>query len=216
MLDPISKEVAAVLLQIKAIKLNAQTPFTWTSGMRSPIYCDNRTVLAFTEARQIIKDLLIQKAKIFSPFDAIAGVATAGIAWGAYIADDLELPFCYVRSKPKEHGMQNLIEGQLLPNSTVLVIEDLISTGKSSIEASTHLQEHGHQIAGVLSIFHYGFEETNQAFLNNNLKLESLCEFSSILEQALLTNYISQEDFNYLRSWNLNPKLWSQNFINHN
>ena len=110
MLDPISKEVAAVLLQIKAIKLNAQTPFTWTSGMRSPIYCDNRTVLAFTEARQKIKDLLIQKAKIFSPFDAIAGVATAGIAWGAYIADDLELPFCYVRSKPKEHGMQNLIE----------------------------------------------------------------------------------------------------------
>ena len=206
MLDPISKEVAAVLLQIKAIKLNAQTPFTWTSGMRSPIYCDNRTVLAFTEARQKIKDLLIQKAKIFSPFDAIAGVATAGIAWGAYIADDLELPFCYVRSKPKEHGMQNLIEGQLLPNSTVLVIEDLISTGKSSIEASTHLQEHGHQIAGVLSIFQYGFEETNQAFLNNNLKLESLCEFSSILEQALLTNYISQVDFNYLRSWNLNPK----------
>ncbi len=215
-MDQITKEIAEVLLQIKAIKLNANSPFTWASGLRSPIYCDNRKILAFPSSRkQVIKSLVL-RSKSFSEFNAIAGVATAGIAWGAYLAEQLELPFCYVRSKPKEHGLKNLIEGELPSNSKILVVEDLISTGGSSIQAADYLKEQNHSISGILAIFQYGFDETNELFLKKQIQLLSLSDFSSLLEHSLLTQYLSQQDFENLKSWNKNPKLWSEQFCNHN
>ena len=148
----IASEVAKRLLQIKAIKLSPQKPFIWASGILSPIYCDNRLVLSHIEVRDFVKQCLIEKSKDFAQFDAVAGVATAGIAHGMLLADALKLPFAYVRSKAKEHGRQNLIEGELPANSKVLVIEDLISTGGSSLQAVEAVREGGHQVVGVLAI----------------------------------------------------------------
>lgn len=215
-MENISKDIADLLLQIKAIKLNAQSPFTWASGLRSPIYCDNRKILAYPEGRKTVIRSLIQQAELFPNINAIAGVATAGIAWGAYLAEALDLPFCYVRSKPKEHGLGNLIEGELTPNSKVLVIEDLISTGISSIQAGDNLIMNGHEVMGMLAIFQYGFSTTLEEFEKKQWKFSTLSNFNALLEQALYTDYISQQDFNNLKSWNLNPKLWSDSFLNHN
>ncbi|MEO6190360.1 MAG: orotate phosphoribosyltransferase, partial [Saprospiraceae bacterium] len=149
----LANHIADRLLQINAIKLDATNPFTWSSGLRSPIYCDNRLILSYPEVRKIIIKALTQEASLYTNLTGIAGVATAGIAWGAYVAESLDLPYCYVRSKPKDHGLKNLIEGRLSECSTVLVIEDLISTGGSSLDAVEALEQESHKVLGVLSIF---------------------------------------------------------------
>jgi orotate phosphoribosyltransferase len=165
------KSVAAKLLQVEAVKLNPENPYTWASGWKSPIYCDNRKVLSFPYDRDFIKSELC--SVIFEQFpdvDAIAGVATAGIAWGAMAADQLKLPFLYVRPKPKEHGLGNQIEGNLTPGQKVLVVEDLISTGKSSLQVCDILKQSGVEIAGMVSIFNYGFPQAAAAFETAGVK----------------------------------------------
>ncbi|MEP7195629.1 MAG: orotate phosphoribosyltransferase [Saprospiraceae bacterium] len=212
----LANNIADRLLQINAIKLNATNPFTWASGLRSPIYCDNRLILSFPAERKIIIKALTRQASTYSGLEAVAGVATAGIAWGAYVAEALELPYCYVRSKPKEHGLKNLIEGRLPSNAKVLVIEDLISTGGSSLEAVSALQDEFYDVVGVLSIFQYCFQTAKEKFQLKNIKFSSLTDFETLLVRALQTNFINKDDFNRLQSWNHDPKLWSDQFENHN
>ncbi|MCC6724588.1 MAG: orotate phosphoribosyltransferase, partial [Saprospiraceae bacterium] len=188
-------------LQIKAIKLSPQKPFTWASGILSPIYCDNRLVLSQVEVRDFIKDCLIEKSKDFKPFDAVAGVATAGIAHGMLLADALKMPFAYARSKPKEHGRQNLIEGELPAGSNVLVVEDLISTGGSSLQAVEAVKAAGHKVVGVLAIFSYNFGKANQAFENAGCQLETLSNYDVLLREALSIKYINLNDVDMLTTW---------------
>ncbi|MBK8566436.1 MAG: orotate phosphoribosyltransferase [Saprospiraceae bacterium] len=197
----IASEVAKRLLQIKAIKLSPQKPFTWASGILSPIYCDNRLVLSHVEARGFVKNCLLEKAKDFSNFDAVAGVATAGIAHGMMVADALDLPFAYVRSKPKEHGRQNMIEGELPEGAKVLVIEDLISTGGSSLQAVEAVRASGYQVVGVLAIFSYNFPKANRAFENAGCQLETLSNYDVLLREALAIKYINLNDVDLLTTW---------------
>lgn len=197
----IASEVAQRLLQIKAIKLSPQKPFTWASGILSPIYCDNRLVLSHPETRDFVKQCLIEKSKDFGKFDAVAGVATAGIAHGMLLADALKLPYAYVRSKPKEHGRQNLIEGELRPNSKVLVVEDLISTGGSSLQAVEAVRASGHEVVGVLAIFSYNFEKAMTAFENAGCHLETLSNYDILLREALSIKYINLNDVDLLTTW---------------
>ena len=204
-----AEELANKLLQIKAIKLNLQNPFTWASGMKSPIYCDNRIALSHPSVRNFIKKSLAQKSKEFPAFDAVSGVATAGIAHGALLADALDKPFSYVRSKAKAHGRQNLIEGELSGKETVLVIEDLISTGGSCLKAVEALKERGCKIAGVLAIFTYGFEKAEKAFADAACEFKTLTDYNILLQQAVAANYIEAKDLDYLAQWNLNPDAWS-------
>ncbi|MCF8244937.1 MAG: orotate phosphoribosyltransferase [Saprospiraceae bacterium] len=197
----IASEVAQRLLQIKAIKLSPQKPFTWASGILSPIYCDNRLVLSHPEVRDLVKQCLIEKAKDFGKFDSVAGVATAGIAHGMLLADALNLPFAYVRSKPKEHGRQNLIEGELPAKSKVLVVEDLISTGGSSLQAVDAVRASGHEVVGVLAIFSYNFEKAIRAFESAGCQLETLSNYDILLREALSIKYINLNDVDMLTTW---------------
>ncbi len=197
----ISTAVAGILLQIKAIKLSPQAPFTWASGILSPIYCDNRLVLSDPSARDLIKRCLIEKSKEFEPFSAVAGVATAGIAHGVLLADALSLPFAYVRSKAKGHGRQNLLEGELSPGSDVLVVEDLISTGGSSLAAVQALREAGFHVVGVLAIFSYQFEQAEMAFESAACPLRTLSGYDVLLQEALATDYIRPDDLEMLTAW---------------
>ncbi|MDQ3142928.1 MAG: orotate phosphoribosyltransferase [Bacteroidota bacterium] len=213
----LSQHISDRLLQIKAIKLNAQNPFTWASGLRSPIYCDNRKILSFPDVRTEVVNGLEEMARInLLGIDAIAGVATAGIAWGALLADRMKLPFCYVRSAPKEHGLKNMIEGQLPKGSQVLVVEDLISTGGSALLASQALENESFKVLAVLSIFQYNFPDATTKFELKKLKLLSLTNFHTLLEQALQSGLVTHEDHVRLKSWNANPKLWSDMFLTHN
>lgn len=205
--------IAQNLLQIKAIKLSPQNPFTWASGMRSPIYCDNRITLSYPAARNQIKKYLGQLSNSFENIEMIAGVATAGIAHGALLADELNLPFCYVRSAPKEHGRQNQIEGEISPNSRILVVEDLISTGGSSIEVVEILRHQGHEVLGVIAIFDYGFARAKDNFNNINCKYLTLSNYGTLLEEARKTNYITAEEEIILTKWNKDPQHWyTENF----
>ncbi|MCR9287747.1 orotate phosphoribosyltransferase [Saprospiraceae bacterium] len=197
----IASEVARHLLQIKAIRLNPQNPFTWASGIKSPIYCDNRMILSYPTTRNFIKEKLAEKSKDFDTFDVVAGVATAGIAHGMLLADALNVPFIYVRDKAKGHGRQNQIEGDLKPNSRVLVVEDLISTGGSSLKAVDVLKEAGGEVIGVLAIFTYGFEKADQAFSNANCPLKTLSNYDALIPEAIENQYISDSDLNFLKSW---------------
>ncbi len=197
----IASEIAKRLLQIKAIKLSPQKPFTWASGILSPIYCDNRLVLSNVETREFVKDCLLEKSKDFPSFDAIAGVATAGIAHGMMLADALKLPFAYVRSKAKEHGRQNMIEGELPTGAKVLVIEDLISTGGSSLQAVEAVRANGHEVVGVLAIFSYNFAKANRAFENAGCKLETLSNYDVLVREALAIKYINLNDVDMLTTW---------------
>lgn len=208
----LAHKIADRLLEIKAVKLNPKNPFTWASGLRSPIYCDNRKALSYPAIRSEIIDGFVQKSEKIPDFDAIAGVATAGIPWGAYLSDRLHKPFIYIRSKPKEHGLQNQLEGSLNPGACVLVIEDLVSTGGSSLEAVEVLQSLGHPVRGLLSIFQYGFSTALAKFQEKNLFYESLTDFSMLLEQALLRNYIDKTEFENLSNWNKDPQSWSALF----
>ncbi|MCC6753227.1 MAG: orotate phosphoribosyltransferase [Saprospiraceae bacterium] len=209
-------KIAERLLDIQAVRLNPSQPFTWASGLRSPVYCDNRRALAHPDFRSQIVSGLCKLLETIPNSRAIAGVATAGIAWGALLAHETGLPFCYVRSKPKDHGLKNRIEGQLEPGSQVVVVEDLISTGKSSLEACDALLDEGMVVLAVVSIFQYGFAQTKAQFEQRHLNFFSLCSFTELLERALQRNSITDLEFEELMSWNLDPEAWSRNFLAQN
>ena len=203
--------IAEKLLQINAVKLNPQNPFTWASGWKSPIYCDNRKILSYAHVRDYIKSEMTNA--VFTEFpdaEVIAGVATAGIPWGALVADLLSLPFIYVRSKPKEHGMGNQIEGVLHAGQKVVVIEDLISTGKSSLEAVKAIQEAQGEVVGLCSVFTYEFPIAQQIFSAENIKTLSLSNYSSLIDIALEKKIISDDEVTLLKSWRENPSVWGK------
>lgn len=205
----IALKVASDLLSIKAIKLSKEDPFTWSSGWKSPIYCDNRLSLSYPEIRDSIKSALAAAAqREFPGVEAIAGVATAGIPQGALVADALGLPFVYVRSKPKGHGMENLIEGQVTPGQKVVVVEDLVSTGGSSLKAAEALRKADFEVMGMLSIFTYGFPQADENFKAAGLSLHSLSDYSTMLEIAIGQGYISEKDLESLESWRKDPGSW--------
>lgn len=208
----IAYELAKKLLQINAIQLRPQSPFTWASGMRSPIYCDNRLSLSYPDIRNFIKQGLAEKAKQFPHFQAIVGVATAGIPHGAILADVLQMPFAYVRSKPKLHGKGNQLEGRLNDQASVLVIEDLVSTGGSSLNAIQALKEEGYNVSGLLSIFTYGLSESTEAFRQNDIAYKSLSNFNTLLQVAKDTGLLPDRDIALLLKWQEDPKAWSSGF----
>jgi len=197
----IAAEVAKRLLQIKAIKLSPQTPFTWASGILSPIYCDNRIVLSHPEARNYVKAAFAECSKKFPKFDKIAGVATAGIPHGALLADALDMPFIYVRNKAKQHGRQNQIEGELHKGERVLVIEDLISTGGSALKAIDALVEAGAEVVGIAAIFTFGFDKAKNAFKAAGYQMETLSNYDILINEALKTNFIAESDVQLLKNW---------------
>ena len=204
----INKMIAQKLLQINAIKLNPQNPFTWASGIKSPIYCDNRITLSYPSIRKEIKVGFAELSKSFGEFDHISGVATAGIAHGALLADLLNLPFSYVRSSAKKHGRQNKIEGEIAPGSKILVIEDLISTGGSSILAVDDLRENGFEVVGVMAIFTYEFEKAVENFKHAECKFATLSNYSSLLTEASKAKFITTEEVSILSDWSKDPKGW--------
>jgi orotate phosphoribosyltransferase len=204
------KAVAEKLLQVQAIKLNPQNPFTWASGWKSPIYCDNRKVLSFPYVRDFIKSELCNV--IFEKFpdaDLLAGVATAGIAWGAMAADQLKLPYIYVRPKPKEHGLGNQIEGFYEAGQKVVVIEDLVSTGKSSLQVVDVLKEAGLEVAGMVSIFTYGFNAADTAFKKAGVQLFPLTNYPTLIELAVEKGTVSRESQEVLLKWSGDPANWT-------
>jgi orotate phosphoribosyltransferase len=207
----IAAEVAKKLLEIQAIRLQPEKPFTWASGWKSPIYCDNRLSLSFPEVRTMIKQSLTQAVQHFFPSaEAIAGVATAGIPQGALLANDLDLPFLYVRSKPKGHGMENTIEGKVVANQKVVVVEDLISTGGSSLKAVEDLRHAGFEVLGMVAIFSYGFEVADKNFSDAGVPLVCLSNYDALLPQAVNENYIDQSTLASLAQWRKNPSGWMQ------
>lgn len=208
----IATEVAKRLMQIKAIKLSPQSPFTWASGLRSPIYCDNRLALSHPEVRTYLIDAFVEKAAQFGPLDGVAGVATAGIPHGALLADRLQLPFIYVRSSPKGHGRQNRIEGEIKAGSRLLVIEDLISTGGSCLSAVEALRAADYKVSGVMAIFSYGFNEAQERFAAADCHFDTLSDYPTLLQQAQKQNYVEEEDLKTLQEWQKDPKSWSTQF----
>jgi len=204
-----AKKTAELLLQIKAIKLQPNTPFTWASGWESPIYCDNRITLSFISIRNFLRENLAKaiEEKYGKP-DVIAGVATGAIAIGVLVAQEMGLPFVYVRPEPKKHGRQNQIEGYLEKGQNVVVVEDLISTGKSSLNAVNALKEAGANVKGMVAIFTYGFENAIQNFKEANVNLTCLSDYQNLINQALETNYITEKDLETLKEWRLNPSNW--------
>lgn len=206
-----AKKTAELLLQINAIKLEPENPFSWASGWKSPIYCDNRILLSYPVIRNHIRgEMAKQVETLYGKPDAIAGVATGAIGIGILVADYLGLPFVYVRPEAKSHGRKNQIEGQLDANRTVVVIEDLISTGKSSLNAVRALKEHGAKVKGMLAIFTYGFHVADQNFLEQDVELHTLSDYEYLMEQALETQYINEEQLNMLLDWRGNPSEWKQ------
>lgn len=201
-------EVARRLLEIKAVKLSPRDPFTWASGILSPIYCDNRVALSHPAVRTFLKDCLAEQSRAFGEFEVVAGVATAGIAHGALLADKLEKPFVYVRSSAKDHGRRNLIEGEVQAGQRVLVIEDLISTGGSCLLAAEALREAGCRVVGVLAIFQYGFLKAQTAFAAKDIPFETLTHYDILVEEAAQTGYVTPADLETLRRWRENPEGW--------
>lgn len=204
--------VAEKLLQVKAIRLNVKEPFTWASGWKSPIYCDNRRVLSFPHVREFIKSEMCNV--IFQSFpdaELLAGVATAGIAWGAMAADQLKLPYVYVRPKPKEHGLGNQIEGFYEPGQKVVVVEDLISTGKSSLEVVEVLRKAGVEVIGMVSIFTYGFEHAKKAFENAGVKYHSLTNYPTLIQLAIDKHIVEASEQEVLLKWSADPANWKVN-----
>jgi len=207
-----NKEImASKLLQIKAIKLQPANPFTWASGWISPIYCDNRKTLSFPEVRSYIKNQFAQLVtQNYPDVDVIAGVATGAIAQGALVADILEKPFIYIRSAPKGHGLENMIEGDLQCGQKVVVIEDLISTGGSSLKAVEAVRDRGGCVLGMLAIFTYGFQTAVENFLSARVELKTLSDYATLLNIAAKTGYISNEDIKTLEKWSENPGEWGR------
>ena len=210
-MDPIKKQFAEKLLSIKDIKLQPNDPFTWASGWHSPIYTDNRKTLAYPEIRSFVKQELVHLVhEHFADATAVAGVATGAIAQGALVADELGLPFCYVRSKAKDHGMGNLIEGTLPEGAKVVVVEDLISTGGSSLKAVEALREAGFKVVGMVASYTYGFQIAEEAFNAADLKLVTICDYEATTEIAAESGYISKEDIEVLKQWRKSPSTWKQ------
>lgn len=205
------KQVAEKLLQIQAVKLSPAQPFTWASGWKSPIYCDNRKVLSYPYVRDYIKSELSNMVfELYPEAAVIAGVATAGIPHGAMVADQLKLPFIYVRSKPKEHGMGNQIEGVLQPGQPVVVVEDLISTGKSSLEAVQAIRAAGGEVIGMVSIFNYGFDIAVQAFEKAGVPFRSLSNYNALIELAVEKGTVSADEQATLQAWRSAPDVWGK------
>jgi orotate phosphoribosyltransferase len=203
--------VAEKLLQVGAVKLNPEAPFTWASGWKSPIYCDNRKVLGFPYIREFIKSELCNI--VFSEFpgaEVLAGVATAGIAWGAMVADQLKLPYIYVRPKPKDHGLGNQIEGYFTPRQKVLVIEDLVSTGKSSLQVVDVLRKEGMEVEGMVSIFTYGFKVADEAFAEAAVKYIPLTNYDNLIRIAVEKGQIAAEHQTSLENWRMEPDTWGR------
>jgi orotate phosphoribosyltransferase len=204
-----AKKTAEYLLQIKAIKLQPSNPFTWASGWKSPIYCDNRKTLSFPEVRSFIRDSFAAMAKdLYPQAEMIAGVATGAIAHGVLTADKLGLPFIYVRSGAKEHGLGNQIEGYFEQGQKIVVIEDLISTGGSSLNAVNALREAGCDVLGMVAIFTYEFKKASEAFASENCKLNTLSNYSVLVETAVETGYIGQTELETLKNWRVDPASW--------
>jgi len=206
-----AKKTAELLLQIKAIKLQPNEPFTWASGWKSPIYCDNRVTLSYPEIRNYLRENI---AKIieqeYGKPDVIAGVATGAIAIGVLVAQYLNVPFIYVRPEPKQHGRKNQIEGYLEKNKNVVVVEDLISTGKSSLNAVAALKEEGANVKGMVAIFSYGFDLASKNFKEENVNLTTLSDYDHLLEQSLDSSYISEKELETLQQWRTNPGDWNK------
>jgi orotate phosphoribosyltransferase len=204
-----AKKIAELLLQINAIKLNPKNPFTWASGWRSPIYCDNRVILSHPQIRIYIREQMVKQInQLYAKPDVIAGVATGAIGIGMLVADLMNLPFIYVRPDSKKHGRKNKIEGQYSSGQNVIVIEDLISTGNSSLVAVDALREADLKVKGMFSIFTYGFEISYKNFKKNNVELHTLSSYDMLLKQALSTNYITDSDFQTIKKWKKDPENW--------
>ncbi len=203
------KKIAEYLLQIKAIKLQPSNPFTWASGWKSPIYCDNRKTLSFPEVRTFIRDSFVDTVRKYYPeAELVAGVATGAIAHGVLVAEKLGMPFVYVRSEAKEHGLGNQIEGYFTPGQKVVVIEDLISTGGSSLNAVKALREGGCIVLGMAAIFTYEFRKAADGFAAADCKLHTLCNYTILTGAAVATGYINQSDVETLSQWRLDPSAW--------
>ena len=207
----VKKLTAEKLLKIKAIKLQPTNPFTWASGWKSPIYCDNRKLMSYPSTRNFLK---IEFARIilekYPQTDAIAGVATGAIAPGVLVADLLGLPFVYIRSTPKDHGLENLIEGDLKPKQKVVVIEDLVSTGGSSLKAVEAIRRDGSDVLGMLAVFTYGLPQAVKNLHESRVELTTLCDYDAILNEALLTDYIDESELKTLQDWRRDPEGWGQ------
>ena len=206
-----ASRIAEMLLKIQAIKLNTAKPFTWTSGWKSPIYCDNRLSLSYPDVRTAIRNGLTDAIREnFFTAECIAGVATAGIAHGALVADALDLPFVYVRSKSKGHGMENLIEGKVVRDQKVVVVEDLVSTGGSSLKAVEALRAAGMKVQGMVSVFSYGFDLASRNFYEADVSLISLSDYGHLINQALYEKYINEEQVVTLKAWRVDPANWKK------
>ena len=210
-MDNLKRDFASRLLQVKAIKLQPNNPFTWASGWLSPFYCDNRKTLSYPELRNYVKLELVHKVlECFPEAEVVAGVATGAIAQGALVADELNLPFVYVRSKPKDHGLENLIEGDLKPGMKVVVIEDLISTGGSSLKAVEAIRRNACEVIGMVASYTYGFPVAENAFREANVRLETLTDYEHVVAEALATGYISEHDVDVLHDWRQAPDKWKK------
>lgn len=210
-MDNLKRDFASRLLQVKAIKLQPNNPFTWASGWLSPFYCDNRKTLSYPELRNYVKLELVHKVlECFPEAEVVAGVATGAIAQGALVANELNLPFVYVRSKPKDHGLENLIEGDLKPGMKVVVIEDLISTGGSSLKAVEAIRSNACEVIGMVASYTYGFPVAENAFREANVRLETLTDYEHVVAEALATGYISEHDVEVLHDWRQAPDKWKK------
>ncbi len=205
------EKIAEMLLDIEAVKLSPQKPFTWASGWKSPIYCDNRKALSYPQVRNYVRDAYVEVIKKeFAEVEVIAGVATGAIAQGALVAQALDLPMVYVRSSAKAHGMTNLVEGVVKAGQKVVVIEDLISTGGSSLKAVQALREMGCEVLGLVAIFSYNFDVANQNFTQENCKLLTLSDYEVLTQIGLQKGFITENDFDNLKKWRENPNTWGQ------
>lgn len=202
-------KVAEFLLQIKAVRLQPTEPFTWASGWKSPIYCDNRKTLSHPRIRTFIRQKFVEAINASFPKpDVIAGVATGAIAQGVLVAEEMGLPFVYVRPEPKKHGLGNLIEGELTKGQSVVVVEDLISTGGSSLKAVDALRDAGCHVKGMAAIFTYGFYDAEENFRAANVQLTTLCDYSSLIRQAMKDNLVAESELEQLEAWRKNPSAW--------
>lgn len=209
--DVSAAKIAEYLLQIKAIKLQPEHPFTWASGWKSPIYCDNRKTLSYPQIRTFIRQQFTNVInEEYGKPDLIAGVATGGIAIGALVAQEMNLPFVYVRPEPKKHGLSNMIEGLAEAGQSVVVIEDLISTGSSSIKAVEALRDKGCVVKGLVAIFTYGFDAAKQAFKQADCKINTLCDYNILISEALKGNIITDKDVAALKKWREAPDMWGK------
>ena len=207
----VAENIARIFLEIGVVKLNTEKPFVWSSGWKSPIYCDGRISLSYPQVRSYIKEEIVElMRKRFPQTEAIAGVATAGIPQGVLVADMLDLPFLYVRTKPKGHGMENMVEGEIIKGQKVLVIEDLVSTGGSSLKATAALDLVGLDIMGLVSVFTYGFDEARNRFADAGVPFISLSSYDVLIKEAVEQDLISTSDLSSLREWRKAPHLWKQ------